>query len=75
MAGTGAALLLAIVLRSASAYAVAFAAAIFREIGDAIVSASETSEGFPLPVVIIVLLVDIAAFAISIKAAFESRTA
>lgn len=52
----------------------AFAAAIFREIGDAIVAASETSEGFPLPVVIVVLLVDIAAFAISIKSAFESRT-
>ncbi len=75
MAGTGVALLLAIVLRSASAYAVAFGAAIFREVGDAIVAASETSDGIPLPVVLIVLLVDIAAFGVSLKSAVESRTA
>ena len=62
-------LLLAIVLRSAAGYAIAFAAGIFREVGDAIVAASETSDGFPLVVVIVFLVVDIAAFAVSIKGA------
>lgn len=69
MAGTGAALLLAIALRSAAAYAVAFLASIFREVGDAIVAASETSDGLPLAVVIVVLIADVAAFAITSKAA------
>ena len=41
MAGTGVALLLAITLRSAAGYAIAFAAGIFREVGDAIVAASD----------------------------------
>ena len=73
MAGTGVALLLAIVLRSAAGYAIAFAAGIFREVGDAIVAASETSDGFPLIVVIVFLVVDIAAFVVSIKGAAEGR--
>ena len=74
MAGTGVALLLAIALRSAAGYAIAFAAGIFREVGDAIVAASEGSDGFPLIVVIVFLVVDIAAFAVSIKAATTSTT-
>jgi len=69
MAGTGVALLLAVALRNAAGYAIAFAAAIFRELGDAIVATSDTSDGFPLIVVIVFLIVDIAAFAVSIKAA------
>lgn len=67
MAGTGVVLLLAIALQSVAAYTVAFAAAIFRELGDAIVAASETSDGLPLIVVIIVLIADIAAFAVCAK--------
>ena len=68
MAGTGVALLLAVWLRRAAAYVVAFGAAIFREIGDAIVAASEPSDGLPLVVVLIVLAVDIAAFALALRA-------
>lgn len=68
MAGTGVALLLAVGFRSAAAYAVAFAAAIFREIGDAIVAASETSEGLPLAVVLVVLAVDVVAFVFALRA-------
>ena len=44
------------------------------EVGDAIVAASESSDGFPLIVVIVFLVVDIAAFAVSIKAATTSTT-
>lgn len=68
MAGTGVALLLAVVLRAAAAYAVAFGAAIFREIGDAIVAASDTSDGLPLVVVLVVLAIDIAAFVLALRA-------
>ncbi len=68
MAGTGAALLVAVWLRSAGAYAVAFAASIFRELGDLVAALSGTAEGFPLPVVAIVLLIDIAAFVMALQA-------
>ncbi len=72
MAGTGAALLLAVLLRNAHAYTVAFAVGIFREVGDLVAALSGTAEGFPLAVVGIVLLVDIVAFIISWQA---TRTA
>ena len=68
MAGTGAALLVAVWLRSAGAYAAAFAASIFRELGDLVAAMSGTAEGFPLPVVAIVLLVDIVAFVMAVQA-------
>ena len=68
MAGTGVALLLAVRLRNAAAYVVAFGAAILRELGDAIVAASDTSEGLPLVVVLIVLVVDVIAFGLAIRA-------
>lgn len=68
MAGTGVALLLAVALRSAAGYAIAFAASIFRELGDSIVAASGNSDGFPLVVVIAFLLVDIAALVVSLRA-------
>jgi len=74
MAGTGVALLLAIALRSAAGYAIAFAAAILRELGDAIVAVSDSSDGFPLVVVIAFLVIDIAAFATSLKVATRSAT-
>ena len=69
MAGTGAALLVAVWLRSAGAYAVAFSAAIFRELGDLVAALSGTAEGFPLPVVAIVLIIDIVAFVMALQAA------
>lgn len=68
MAGTGAALLVAVWLRSAPAYAVAFVASIFRELGDLVAALSGAAEGFPLPIVIIVLLVDSAAFVMALQA-------
>ena len=68
MAGTGAALLVAVWLRSAGAYAAAFAASIFRELGDLIAALSGTAEGFPLPVVAIVLIIDIVGFVMAIQA-------
>ena len=72
MAGTGVALVLAVVLRNAAGYAIAFGAAIFREVGDAIVAASETSEGLPLIVVLVVLAVDVAAFGLAMRLALAS---
>ena len=72
MAATGFALVVAVYLRNANAYAVAFAASIFRELGDLVAATSGTAEGFPLPVVVIVLLVDIAAFVISLQAARQA---
>jgi len=74
MAGTGVALLLAVLLRNAAGYVVAFGAAIFRELGDAIVAASETSDGLPLVVVLIVLGLDVVAFGMAIRASMASPT-
>lgn len=68
MAGTGAALAVAVFLRSANAYAVAFAASIMRELGDAIEAMSGTSDGFPVVVVLLILALDIVAFVISLRA-------
>ena len=67
MAGTGAALLVAAWLRNADAYAVAFAASIFRELGDLVAALSGTAEGFPLPIVAIVLIIDIIAFVMAVQ--------
>ena len=69
MAGTGVALLLAVALRSASGYAVALAASVVREVGDALVAGSGNSDGLPLVVVLIVLAIDVAALAVVLKAA------
>ena len=68
MAGTGAALLVAVWLKNAGAYAAAFAASIFRELGDLVAAMSGTAEGFPLLVVAIVLIIDLVAFVIAIQA-------
>lgn len=68
MAGTGIVLVLAVLLRNAHAYTVAFAAAIFRELGDLIAALSGTAEGMPLIVVLIVLVIDIVAFGIAFRA-------
>lgn len=72
MAGTGVALLLAVLLRNAAGYAVAFGAAIFREIGDAVVAASDTSDGLPLVVVLVVLAIDVVACALALRATGDS---
>lgn len=68
MSGTGVAMIAAVALRSAAGYVIALAASVFREIGDAIVSASGTSDGLPVIVVLIVLGIDLAAFAICLRA-------
>ncbi len=73
MAGTGVALMLAVVLRNAAGYVIAFGAAIFREVGDAVVAASETSEGLPLIVVLVVLAVDVVAFGLAMRLSLASR--
>lgn len=72
MAGTGVTLVLAVLLRNGAGYAIAFGAAIFRELGDAIVAASDTSEGLPLIVVLVVLAVDVVAFGLAMRVAMAS---
>lgn len=72
MAATGVALVLAVLLRNAAGYVIAFGAAIFRELGDVIVAASETSEGLPLIVVLVVMAVDVVAFGLAMRLAVAS---
>ena len=71
MAATGIVLLLAVYFKSATAYTVALAASIFRELGDALAALSGTAEGFPVAVVFIVLLIDAVAFVLSWRAINE----
>ena len=71
MAATGIVLLLAVYFKSATAYTVALAASIFRELGDALAALSGTAEGFPVAVVFIVLAVDVIAFVLCWRAIKE----
>ena len=67
-AGLGIALLVAVYLRNANGYAVAFAGSILREVSD-ILSVLPNGSGMIIGVGILFLLVDIVCFVISLRAA------
>lgn len=65
--GLGVALLVAVVLRNANGYAVAFAASIFREVGDIVASLSGDT-GFGVATLAGFVVVEIICFALSVRA-------
>ena len=72
-AGLGVALLLAVIMRHAAGYTVAFGASIFREISDVMANTSY-GDGFPVEFAIF-MLIEIVAFVICLRAAWPQTAA
>lgn len=71
--GLGVAMVAAVLLRNAAGYAVGFAAIIWREFSDVLVS-TEDGESFNVPFAVI-LVVEVVCLAICVKAALVDRAA
>lgn len=69
--GVAVALLIAVALRNASGYAVAFGGAMFREVGD-IFASLVGDTGFGIPVLAIFLIVEIICLALSLRTALAA---
>ncbi len=70
--GLGVALLAAVFMRSASGYAVAFGASMFREIGD-IFAQTVGDTGFGIPTLAVLVVIEIVCVAFCVRAALAER--
>ncbi len=68
--GVAVALLAAVLMRNASGYAVAFAGAMFREVGD-IVASLNGDTGFGVSVLAVFLVMEVICLAVSVRAALS----
>lgn len=71
--GVGMVLVVAVLMRTASGYAVAFGGAMFRELGD-IVASTVGDTGFGIPVLAGIMLVEVVCCVVCVRAALAQRT-
>ena len=72
--GVAVALLVAVILRNANGYAVAFAGATFREVGDIFASLNGDT-GFGVTTLVVLALIEFVCFALSVRAALTDSAA